>query len=307
MLRFDIRSTRYRLTRTLGVAMLAGVVSLGLIACGGDDKDDATPTATAAVSTATSAAATSTSSSSTTVTTTRTAGTPTAAATTSGTTTAGSNTADGLKVAKAALIAASDLPGQGWSQTGEDDYESSIFDTEDPSDFGTSPGCQAAGQKVTDTVKAHEADITGRAARDFDQTAGAAFFGSNATVNITVYKNQNAADDIVKTAKSVFESTTFLDCFKEIFTEDATDLSGGDVKIAAVAPGTKAPANGVNQAFTLTLGSAGITFDLRIELYVWRDKEALAVVSVLGTKDAITADLVAAAVNKTQTKLAAAH
>ncbi|MGE0227206.1 MAG: hypothetical protein AB7I38_01785 [Dehalococcoidia bacterium] len=290
-----------------GVLLAVLVFGVALVACGGGDDEegssDATSTPTASGGTG-GATASATTTGGSTATATRTAGAATPAATSSS---GGANlgTEQGNRIATAAMLVESDLPGTGWTVISTDDFEGSLLSAED-TELANTPACSAYVKKVTDAAKKAEAARVGRAARGF-QEAGA-FFGTSIDVEVTVFKDSGTASSLVSEAKGAFGSADFEDCFREVLKGSEGDIPEEvEFELKAGKPLTSAPHNGVAQAFDVSLSSAGISFALHAELYAWADKNAVAFVSIFGAPEEIKEDAVKAAVAKTDQKLSAAQ
>ncbi|MEZ4553003.1 MAG: hypothetical protein R3B59_03775 [Dehalococcoidia bacterium] len=289
-----------------GVLLAVLVFGVALVACGGgDDEDgggDATSTPTASSGTGGATATATTASGSTATATAAGGSTPTATAS-GGSTNLG--TEQGNRIATAAMLVESDLPGTGWTVISTDDFEGSLLSADD-TEFANTPACSAYVKKVTDAAKKAEAARIGRAARGF-QEAGA-LFGTSIDVEVTVFKDSGTASSLVSEARGAFGSADFEACFREVIKGSEGDIPEEvEFDLKAGKPLTSAPHNGVAQAFDISLSSAGISFALHAELYAWADKNAVAFVSIFGAPDEIKEDAVKAAVSKTDQKLSAAQ
>lgn len=292
------RSPLRRLSRSLLIIVASLTLAIGLIACGGDDEEEAAPTATAA---GTTAAGTGT----------RTAATSTAGAATatapasSGDEGNGESTEEGDAIAHAAMISEADLPGAGWAVLSTDEFGGSLLDVEGDS-LGDTPACTAYYGRVEGAAVAAEEARIGRAAKSFSKTDD--LLGTSVDIEVAVYDDADAAGDLIAEAKGAFESSEFEDCFREVIADSGGDIpeevefeiSTSDARVAA-------PHDGIAQAFDVKLNAAGISFALHAELYAWADGEATAFVSVFGDPESLTTELVEAAVGKTEQKLSDAQ
>lgn len=274
-----------------GVALLAILVlGVGLVACGGDDEEsssDSTSTP-AATSTGGGAAATATSASGGN----STSGTPVA-------------TEKGTQIANAAMLVVADLPGTTWRQTATDEFGGSLLDTQD-SDLEQTPACNAYVKKITDAAKKAQESLIGRASRSFQQEGD--LFGVSIDAEVGVYKDSKVATALISEAKGAFGSKDFENCFREVIKGNEGEIPDEvkfDLKAGKAA--TSAPHGGVAQAFDISLSSAGVNFTLHAELYAWADKNATALITVFGSPEEIKAEVVKAAVEKTDQKLSKAQ
>lgn len=281
-----------------GLLLLAVLVlGAGLIACGGGDDEDS------GGSEATSTPASSGSTGS--------GGAATASATTAAS--GGSNsgggatvgTEKGNQIANASMLVVGDLPGSGWVVTATDDFEGSLLDGAD-TELGDTPACGAYVKKVTDAAKKAREARVGRAARTFDQPNSV--FGSSVDVEVAVYKDSKTASTLISEAKGAFSSADFENCFREVIKGSGGEIPS-DVKfeLKAGKPLTSVPNSGIAQAYDITLSSAGVSFSMHAELYAWANKNATAFVTIFGSPDEVKADLVKAAVSKTEEKLSKAQ
>lgn len=271
------------------------VLGVGLIACGGGDDEDSgssdatsTPAAGGTSGSATAGAATSTT-------------TGSSSGSGSGTTV---GTEKGNQIANAAMLVVADLPGTGWSVTATDDFEGSLLDAED-NELTNIPACSGYVKKVTDAAKKAREARVGRASRNFDQQG---VFGTSIDVEVAVYKDSKTPSTLISEAKGAFGSTDFENCFREVIKG-----SGGEIPAEAKfelktgKPLASVPHSGVAQAYDITLSLAGVSFSMHTELYAWADKNATAFVTIIGSPDEIKADVVKAAVTKTDEKLTKAQ
>jgi hypothetical protein len=294
--RFD--SWMKRLSRP-GLLMLAVLVlGVGLVACGGgDDEEDS------GGSDATSTAAASGGSSSGGSTATAAATTATGGSSSGGGATVG--TEKGNQIANDAMLVVADLPGSGWAMTATDQFDGSLLDAED-SELTDTPACAPYVKKITNAAKAAEAARVGRAARGFQQPNS--LFGMSLDVEVAVFKDSKTPSTLISEAKGAFGSADFENCFREILKGSEGDIPE-DVKfeLKSSKPLASVPNNGVAQAFDVTLSSAGVSFQLHAELYAWANKNATAFVTIFGSPEEVKADVVKAAVSKTEEKLSKAQ
>ncbi len=282
------RAGRYRrpVLLLLGVLLLA----LGLVACGGDDEDSGDSGTTS--STGTTAAAP--------------AGSSIAGA--SGTSASGASsnvgTDQGNSIAHAAMISEQDLPGTGWTVVTTDEFGGSLLDA-DQSELATTKACESYVQRVTKAAEKANQSRIGRASKSFQKTG--ALLGATVDVEVTVYKESKTAGELISEAKGAFSSNDFESCFREIVKGSEGEIPAElqlDIKSAKAA--AQAPHSGIAQAYDLEFASAGIKLSLHTEVYAWADGNATAFVTIFGTPDTISADVVKAAVSKTDDKLSKA-
>jgi len=276
--------------------LAAAALALALVACGGgDDEDSGDAGAGSQAEGTTTAAAT-----------TNAAATATTAGNGSdGTPAASGNTGEDDDIAHNAMISETDLPGTGWTVVSTDEFGDSLLDA-DETDFSDIEACQQYVDQIRDAAETADAVRTGRASKSFQRTDD--LLGSSVDIEVNVYENGDAAKDLISNAKNAFDSSDFQECFREIFKGSEGEIPEDiQFELNTTDPLSDAPHDGVAQAFDLKLSAAGQTFSLHAEFYAWADDRATAFVSVLGTPDSMDAEVVQAAVGKTDEKLSDAQ
>ncbi len=262
--------TRFILRAAIIVGAVVGV------GCGGGDSDAKAP-ATATAS-ATAAAAS-----------------PTAAAKASPA--AAGNKFDparGEAIAHASMVAATDLPGGGWTVSKKDDFTQS----EDSTTASCAP--MNAAQKAFQSALA--ADRAGRAEVELSKTATGALLPSSAEFLVYIFKDAKAAAAPLAAYRSMIDSATFMKCLEDEMGSDASMTA----KVTKVSPAASVPDNGVAMAFEVAITAGSVTFTMRIESYAWQTSNAFVGVNLVGPKDIMTTDLSKATVSKLQAALDAA-
>jgi hypothetical protein len=253
--------------------MAVSAFALGMLACGGGDNDQGNgdegvrATATAPVETAVSS-------------------TP---------------SANAERIAQAAMISVTDLPGTGWQVAAIDDYSGALLDG-DGSEFADSPACLAYFEAVTAAAESAQTAVSGRASRSF--TKADSVLGASVYVDVTVYQDDETPRTIVDEAERAFSADGFDSCFEEVFSQLGGGREGARFSTELVDSAVDAPADGIAEAVEMTV-SGGVSYTMRAEIYAWADDETFAFVTVMGSPESITSELVTPVVNKTAGKLSA--
>ncbi len=204
-------------------------------------------------------------------------------------------------LAHAALISESDLPGSGWKVTETDQFSDGTPFTSDTS----SAACKSLDQAFSSVKSQSEAGRAGRAEKAFEQQGG--LIPTIVQVQVTIFKDTKVPSSALDTFKQALNGNDFTSCLtdtmKQGFGKDAP--SAGNLNLS-VNPGTaaaSAPLSGVAKAFDVSLAATGLSVNMHLEAYLWRDGNAGITVFLFGSKDALTSSLVKTVVDKMQAGL----
>jgi hypothetical protein len=201
--------------------------------------------------------------------------------------------ADGLS--HQALLVEKDLPGSGWIVT-----KSDVFDDSGPT--SDTAACKDLGAKQSAAKTKSDAARSGRAEKELSHDAGGAIPTSVET-QVDVFKDASTPADVLKLYQDAVKSSNFETCLKDELGSTVGD--GIKVDTKSVTPQTSAPNGGTATAYEFSFSVQGETFNLHYETYLWRSANVGVTVTVNGLKDDVTAELVKAAVTKTQSNVAA--
>lgn len=194
--------------------------------------------------------------------------------------------------ARGAMISTADLPGSGWAITSVDD-----FSTDDPANDPAfaGPSCSAVKAQMVIFRNSLTASQSGKAKTEYGQDSS----DVTATINVSIQKDtKNTSGDVSKYAQSI-QHGEMAKCLESVMTSSGMDTA----KATKVTPATNAPQNGVETAYELAVTAQGQAVTMRIEDYAWAYSNAIVNVSVSGSKDKVTPDIINAAVAKTQAQL----
>lgn len=297
--------------RTSSFLLLLGstLLAFSLIACGGDDDRDSEAVATSEVSTSATATSTADAAGGTSVASTRVA---TAAATSTGTPTAATNdlTARAQALAHSGMLDGGELPGTGWNLVGVDQFDDDD-DDDSSSSFDGIPECQVFQDSSPLGPDDNDNEALGRAKKEFKKAGGGGVLPSSVEIEVAVYRESWTRE--IKTAaalafmKQVFASKVLDDCYARVFASDektaAAGLRTGLTRVDFSAP---MPHGGTGFAYDLAIGNAALTFHVRLELYLWRNEDALVSVLLTATPDK-SVELATTIVTKVDDQLTAAQ
>jgi len=188
--------------------------------------------------------------------------------------------------AHGAMIPTGDLPGSDWAITSVDDFTNS-----DP----TGPSCAAVTTQLAVFRNSKNASVAGKASTDYGQGT------SDVTVSIEVdiQKNTKSISSDLSSYRQAMQHNDMPKCLESFMTTSGADTA----KTTKGSPSTSAPKGGIATAYDLSFTVSGQAQTMRIEDYAWVYSNALVHVAVDGSKDKVTADIVNAAVAKTQAQL----
>lgn len=188
--------------------------------------------------------------------------------------------------AHGAMIPTGDLPGSDWAITSVDDFTNS-----DP----TGPSCAAVTTQLAVFRNSKNASVAGKASTDYGQGT------SDVTVSIEVdiQKDTKSISSDLSSYRQAMQHNDMPKCLESFMTTSGADTA----KTTKGSPSTSAPKGGIATAYDLSFTIGGQAMTMRIEDYAWVDSNALIHVAVDGSKDKVTADIVNAAVAKTQAQL----
>jgi hypothetical protein len=199
----------------------------------------------------------------------------------------------GEVIAHAALIGTVALPSSGWSITNEDPKESD-------DSLPDSAGCKALRGFQDETKALDKKSRVARAKRVIQKPAPSSVLPTEVTVEIEIYREAKALLPHLKKAQKLVDENSYGGCLEEVL--------GGIYKSAGLTATTKrvsasldAPKDGF--AFAEESEIDGLRAPLHFENYGWIVGNAKVTVSLSGSKDTLTPELVKAAVEKTQAAL----
>lgn len=203
-------------------------------------------------------------------------------------------TADSL--AHNALIPISTLPGDGWKLTNLDPKEAD------------QPAVDSANCKQVnanqDQNKAFDAKYrAARAKEEITRPVAKVPLPTTVDVEIDIYKRTSGLVSHLKDVRKLTDGGTYINCFSDLI-NDAFKSTSFTAITKSVTPTMPAPDNGF--AFAAESQVSGLDTPLRFENYGWLAGNAKVAVSLSGSKDQITPELVKAAIEKTKTALASA-
>ncbi len=210
--------------------------------------------------------------------------------------------ARGDELAHAAIIEPGDLPGTGWTVTETDQFDDNL------TGFGDTAACKALAAKLDQGKAERESGRTGRAQTQISQQGsdvGAP--PTDVSVEINVFKDAKIPADAMETFRDALGGD-FEKCLDEGLRASLTEsgVEGVEVKISTPNPAASAPEEGLGKAFDVEINAGGLSFKLRFEAYLWRFGNVGVSVFMSGPAEAVNADLVKAAVDKTKAGLEAA-
>jgi hypothetical protein len=193
-----------------------------------------------------------------------------------------------------ALIQTRDLPGSGWSVTDEDPKES------DDDDFPTTDACKQLRDFQSEVKNLDQKSRAARAKREISKPNQASPLPTEVSVEIEIYKDTKDLPGHAERARKMVEGDSYTNCFSEVM-GDIFKAAGLTATTKGVTPSASVPGSGF--AFAAESQVTGLSSALRFENYGWILSNAKITVSLSGSRDALTPEIVKAAVEKTQAKL----
>jgi hypothetical protein len=197
-------------------------------------------------------------------------------------------------IAHAAMLAAADLPGSGWTISGQDEFADSDFDV---------PANTTACMAIKDAVaKAPNSELNRVGRAQVTLSRSGSLFETGVESQVSIYKDTSTPSAIFSAFKSALGGDNFENCMQDVVQQGAGDAKFETKSSTAQA---SAPNGGIAKAIDVKVTVAVVTVTVHFEFYVWQDSNAGVTVSLNGPKEDLTADVVKAALDKTQQKLSA--
>ncbi len=197
--------------------------------------------------------------------------------------------------AHGAMIPTSDFPGTGWGITSVDD-----FSTDDPANDPTfsGPSCSAVKAQMVIFRNALTASQAGKAKTEYSLD-GSDGSDVSATINVSIQKDTKHTSSTLSSYQQSIQHGEMPKCLESVMTSSGAETA----RATKTNPMSSAPKGGVATAYDLAISAGGESLNMRVEDYAWVYSNAIVAVSITGAKDKLTADIVNAAVSRTQAKL----
>ena len=193
----------------------------------------------------------------------------------------------------AALISEADLPGTGWNVTQNDRFN-------DPRAFDLIPG--AACNDLKALVSDSEKGRAGRAERAFEKPSPPFLSGTIVRIEVAAYENAAGLNGLMDRLKQQVSAGSYLDCQAEAF-----KVTLGSRKLVSVtfpSGAVKAPHDGVSISWDRQFEALnGPPITRHEESFVWVESNVVVTADVDAPKEAFSADLVKAVIQKTQSAI----
>ena len=193
-----------------------------------------------------------------------------------------------------ALLSEKDLPGTGWTVTKSDQFNDSGIDSD-------TAACKDINSREAVARSKSDAARAGRAEKELSRDT--ASIPTGVASEVIVFKDASTPSDVLKLFQDAVKTTNFEACLKDVVGTSVGD--GTKVDTTSVSAATSAPNGGTAVAYEFLFAVQGQNLALHFETYIWRTANVGVTVTVSGTKDDVTADLVKAAVSKLQANLEA--
>jgi hypothetical protein len=217
------------------------------------------------------------------------------------------------ELARAAMPEATDLPGEGWRVTAEDD-----FDDDEDLDFEKAldgePACAEfrALEQLGTIFGGEDEDDTafaGRAQRTFERESDEEIIPTSVEVELEI------PEDLADTARQwavmepVFESDDFEACMmgaiERAFTQELDEAGSDAVTVEARDPAST-PGSGAALGFEIGLSLAGFEVDMAMEMHFWPHGNGQVTTLVSGPVGEVDDALVSEVLATVDRKMAAA-
>lgn len=202
-------------------------------------------------------------------------------------------TADAL--AHGALLVAEDLPDDGWEASREDSFTDS---DEPPAETEACRSLAEAQARARKTTTEHR---SGRAQRELSRTTDGVF-PIAVDLQVNIFNANDPVKDALDVARGYLTGETFRQCFADLIGLNSAE--GIEIAAKDAVPSQAVPGDGVARAIEVVITGDGESLEIRLESYIWRHGNAGITVNISGEKPNVTAELVRAALEKTEQRLA---
>jgi hypothetical protein len=174
----------------------------------------------------------------------------------------------------AALLAASDLPGSGWTASPDEALTRAAEGTA-PIAFTSPPGDECAGLRAFETkLASFDAAFRSGSSRSLERRDGEALLARAEQVVLT-FDQDPGLDTLLDGLREAVSSPDFVDCLRL-----AAELQGAVPEVERVTPGGAAPGGGVAAAVRFRVAPADEGGELVQHVLWWRRGNTLATLTV---------------------------
>jgi hypothetical protein len=201
--------------------------------------------------------------------------------------------------AHAAMLAPSDLPGNGWEITARDD----LGDTSDSVEAARNePACaafaeiQALKEPGSLFGKDDAEGRVGHAQIELTRADSSRALPTTASLEVEILPTVSEVEEDWKPIKDAFASGNLVDCMAKLalaeFRSDEA-YEGIDLRLVPATALADPPQDGESAALTLSFAIPGVPpIEMQLETYYWFYANAKNAVQIAGMKDAVTKSLV---------------
>lgn len=196
----------------------------------------------------------------------------------------------------ATLLAATDLPGDGWSVSADDQFD-------DSGPTAKTPACDAIRQQKEVSENLSGPERAGRAKRAYSRS-GKADISVSVELEVAAFNTGKVVSGSIDDMKKALAGQEFIDCLRDSILADLPSGAKADVRESKVQG--SAPNDGFSRAADVAMEVNGQKLQVHVETYAWAYGNVEMQVTISGESTSLPAELARAVLTKAQTKLEAA-
>ena len=213
------------------------------------------------------------------------------------------------KAAHAAMLATSDLPGNGWEVTGRDEFDDSDDDNEFVSAMEGVRECETLSglASLEGLLGDEDDDPAGRANVSLERANANAPLPTSIEVEVEIAEDASNVQGSWSLVKQIIGGDDTANCMVAALNKMFKEEIGFQATVTRGKASATPPQNGASMAFNIKLSVAGQTLDMAMEMYFWPYANAEAQVMFSGPGGSLNSNLVGETLKKVDSKLVAAE
>ncbi len=213
------------------------------------------------------------------------------------------------KAAHAAMLAPSDLPGNGWEVIARDEFDDSDDDNEFVSAMEGVRECETLSglASLEGLLGDDDDDPAGRANIQLDRQNPNAPLPTSIEVEVEIAEEASNVQGSWSLVKQIIGGDDTANCMVAALNKMFKEEVGFQATVTRGKASATPPQNGASMAFNIKLAVAGQTLDMAMEMYFWPYANAEAQVMFSGPGGSLNSNLVGETLKKVDSKLVAAE
>jgi hypothetical protein len=215
------------------------------------------------------------------------------------------------KAAHAAMLAPSDMPGNGWSVVSRDAFDD---DGEGDDDFVAAMDgvreCETlSGLASLEGLFGDDEDDkpSGRANIELERAAANAILPTTVEIEVEIQENAREVQGSWALVKQIIGGDETANCMVAALNKMFSQQAGFQAVVTRGKASVPAPQDGATMSFNIKLSVVGQSFDMAMEMYFWPYANAEARVMFSGPGGALNAAMVGDVLTKVNDRLVAAE